>query len=133
MVLSITSVTALLLSSLLFGGMVLFSFGFAVFVLKHLPTDVARSLIRKAFPIYYLLVAGVAVLAGLAALPSDPVSAAILLTIAVTTIAARQGLMLSINAATDRGDRRAFAMLHGLSVLLQIGQIVAAAIVLVRF
>lgn len=130
--LSTLSVASLLLTSLLFGGMALFSFGFAVFVLKHLPTDVARSLIRKAFPVYYLLVTLVAALAALAAVTFDGLSAAILVAIALTTLIARQALMPAINAATDRGDKRAFGMLHGLSVVLQLAQIVATAAVIVR-
>lgn len=43
---------ALILTAMLLGGMSLFAFGFAIFVLRHLPTDLARPLIRKAFPPY---------------------------------------------------------------------------------
>jgi len=46
----------LLLLAGLFGGMLLFSAGFAAFLFKHLPPTDARMLIRKAFPPFYLFV-----------------------------------------------------------------------------
>ena len=125
--------TAMLLSSLLFGGMVLFSFGFALFVLKHLPAAVARPLIRQAFPHYYRLVIVVAGLAALAAAPLDRVTASLLAAIALSTILARQVLMPAVNAATDRGDKKRFGQLHGVSVLIQLAQIGAGVICLLRF
>jgi len=124
---------SLLLTAMLLGGMSLFSFGFAIFVLKNLPTDQARSLIRKAFPPYYLIVIVVSALAGMAALPSDRLSAMLLAAICGPTVIARQLIMPAVNAATDRGDRRSFGILHGASVLTQIAQIIAAVIVLLRF
>lgn len=130
--LAVLPAVALLLTAMLLGGMSLFSCGFAIFVLKNLPTDVARSLIRKAFPPYYLLVIVVSALAGLTALPADRLSATLLAAICGTTVIARQVIMPAVNAATDRGDRRGFGMLHGVSVLIQIAQIVAAGIVLLR-
>ena len=45
---------ALLLSSLLFGGMTLYSFGFAAFVFSALPPDLSRNTIRQAFPHFYI-------------------------------------------------------------------------------
>jgi len=123
---------ALLLTAMLLGGMSLFAFGFAIFVLRNLQTDIARSLIRKAFPPYYLLVIVVSALAGLAALPVDRLSATLLAAICAATVIARQLIMPAVNAATDRGDRRSFGMRHGLSVLIQIAQIIAAGIVLLR-
>ena len=125
--------TAMLLSSLLFGGMVLFSFGFALFVLKHLPAAVARPLIRQAFPHYYLLVIVTAGLAALAAAPLDRVTASLLAAIALSTLLARQVLMPAVNAATDQGDKKRFGQLHGISVLIQLAQIGAVVICLLRF
>lgn len=131
--LSALATTAMLLSSLLFGGMVLFSFGFALFALKHLPAAVARPLIRQAFPHYYLLVMIIAGLAALAAAPVDGTTAGLLAAIALSTILARQVLMPAVNAATDRGDKKRFGQLHGLSVLIQLAQIGAVVICLLRF
>lgn len=130
---SALATTAMLLSSLLFGGMVLFSFGFALFVLKHLPAAVARPLIRQAFPHYYLLVIVTAGLAALAAAPLDRVTASLLAAIALSTLLARQVLMPAVNAATDQGDKKRFGQLHGISVLIQLAQIGAVVICLLRF
>ena len=47
---------ALLLSSLLFGGMTLYSFGFAAFVFSALPPDLSGNTIRQAFPHFYMIV-----------------------------------------------------------------------------
>lgn len=39
----------------------------------------------------------------------------------------------AINAATDAGDRRRFAVLHGVSVAITLAHIGAAGVVLARF
>jgi hypothetical protein len=54
---------SLLVTAVLFGGMALFSFGFAAFLFTALPVDIARLTIRKAFPHFYLFVIGAAALA----------------------------------------------------------------------
>ena len=41
---------SLLTTALLFGGMVLYAFGFAAFVFRALPAETAGPLIRRAFP-----------------------------------------------------------------------------------
>ncbi len=122
----------LLITALLFGGMVLYAFGFAGFVFSALPADTAGPLIRKAFPHFYLFCLGTAAVgAGLAALV-DPWSGGILAVIALTTLPARQILMPAINAATDSGQKGRFKILHGASVLLTLGHIVAAGYVVLR-
>ncbi|MEM6482173.1 MAG: DUF4149 domain-containing protein [Pseudomonadota bacterium] len=123
---------ALLMTALLFGGMVLYSFGFAAFVFNALPADTAGPLIRKAFPHFYLFVLGSAAVAGGLAAFIDAMSAAILAAIVVTTIYARQSLMPAINNATDSGNKSRFKMLHGLSVVITLTHIVATAWVLLR-
>lgn len=124
---------ALLTTALLFGGMVLYSFGFAAFLFTALPAETAGPTIRRAFPHFYLFViAGAALSAALLA-PTDLISAAIMAAIALTTIPTRQILMPAINAATDAGNKRGFGMLHGLSVVITLIHIVAAATVLHRF
>ncbi|WP_216601424.1 DUF4149 domain-containing protein [Vreelandella azerica] len=95
---------ALLFSALLFGGMVLYSFGFAAFLLTTLPTDVARASIRRAFPHFYLFVLVVAGLSALLLWPFDRVSALLMAAIAMTVIPTRQLLMPAINRATDEGQ-----------------------------
>ncbi|WP_284264164.1 DUF4149 domain-containing protein [Roseicyclus amphidinii] len=114
---------ALLATAGLFGGMIFFSFGFAPVLFAQLPPDRVRPILRGTFPFYYLAVIALAGLAALAALPVSPPAAALLAGIAASTLYARQDLMGRINAATDRGDRRAFGLLHGLSVVIQLVQI----------
>ncbi|WP_223428659.1 DUF4149 domain-containing protein [Tateyamaria pelophila] len=123
---------SLLVTALLFGGMVLYSFGFAAFVFTALPPETAGPLIRRAFPHFYLFVLASSAVAAAIAFAFDPVSSAILMAIALTTILARQVLMPAINTATDEGAKTRFKVLHGFSVLITLAHIGAAAIVLVR-
>lgn len=123
---------ALLTTAWLFGGMLLFAAGFAAFLFKALPVAEARMLIRRAFPPFYLFVFGTATVAALLAMPSDGTSATILALVALTTVLARQILMPAINNATDQGQRARFVRLHGLSVLVTLAHIAAAAAVLTR-
>ncbi|MEL7256821.1 MAG: DUF4149 domain-containing protein [Pseudomonadota bacterium] len=123
---------ALLLSALLFGGMVLYSFGFAAFVFNALPPDVAGSLIRRAFPHFYMFVFAVSFVAGSIALFVDQASAVMLIVIAATTVTARQFLMPEINKATDERAKTKFMALHTFSVAITLGHIAASAIVVIR-
>jgi hypothetical protein len=123
---------SLLVVSLLFGGMLLFSAGFAAFLFRYLPPQDARMLIRKAFPLFYLFVIVVSGFATALCWRSDSFSAAWMAFVMLTTVAARQLLMPAINRATDLGYRKRFLWLHGFSVLLTLGHIVLAALVLVR-
>ena len=124
---------ALLTTALLFGGITLYSFGFAAFLFSALPPDVAGPTIRRAFPLFYLFVMGTAAVATALVWPFDPLSAALLATIVVTTLPARQILMPAINRATDTGARERFNALHGLSVAITLAHIALAGVVLARF
>ncbi len=123
---------ALLTTALLFGGMVLYSFGFAAFVFKALPAETAGPLIRQAFPHFYLFVLVTASIAALLAFIADTVSSVILILIAATTVFARQVLMPAINDATDSGATSRFRILHSLSVAITLAHIGGAAVVIVR-
>lgn len=123
---------SLLVTALLFGGMVLYSFGFAAFVFNALPPETAGPLIRRAFPHFYLFVLASSAVAAAIAFAFDPVSSAILIAITVTTILARQVLMPAINTATDAGSKTRFKVLHSLSVVITLAHIGAAALVLIR-
>jgi len=123
---------ALLLTAVLFGGSILYSFGFAAFVFNALPAETAGPLIRRAFPHFYLFV--LVTSAGAAALSAsfDGTSAIALAVIAVTVIPARQVLMPAINAASDAGHAGRFRALHSLSVAITLAHIAAAGAVLLR-
>lgn len=124
---------ALLATALLFGGMVLYAFGFAAFVFSALPAADAGALIRRAFPHFYLFVMGTALIAAGFCWPVDRLASALLAVVALSTLPTRQVLMPSINQASDQGDRGRFKRLHTLSVLVTLGHIALAAWVLIRF
>ena len=48
----VLTVVAMLITAILFGGMVLYSFGFAAFLFSYLPAQEAGSILRKAFPVF---------------------------------------------------------------------------------
>lgn len=122
----------LLVSALLFGGMVLYAFGFAAFVFSALPAETAGPLIRKAFPHFYLFVLATSAVGAGLALTIDMASSLSLVAVAASTVVARQILMPAINAATDAGAKRRFAMLHGASVGLTLFHIAIAGFVILR-
>jgi len=124
-------ISALLTSSLLFGGMLLFSASFAAFLFKSLPPAEARTLIRKAFPSFYMFVAITSLVAALLAIASSLYSAGILLLITLSIIPTRQILMPAINAASDAKLKQRFFVLHGLSVVITLAHIVAVGFVII--
>ena len=128
---NILHISALLISSLLFGGMLFFSASFAAFLLKSLPPAEARVLIRKAFPSFYIFVIVTSLIAALLAMMSSLLSASILVLIALSTIPTRQILMPLINASTDTKLKQRFLVLHGLSVVITLAHIVAVAFVII--
>ena len=126
------TIAALLVTALLFGGMILYSFGFAAFLFTALPPDVAGQTIRRAFPHFYLFVIATAGLAAVLLLPQDRGLAALMAVVALSTVPTRQMLMPAINTATDTGARRRFHVLHGLSVAITLAHIALAGWVLAR-
>ena len=134
----ILQTVALFATAALFGGMLLYSFGFAPLVFSKLPMAQASTLLREAFPFYYLFVVGVATGAALALLAVDGLSAWLMGIVVVLGVAARQLLMPAINRASDAraaGEASAkgrFARLHGLSVAINFVQLGAIATVLYR-
>ena len=126
-------IAALLATALLFGGTVLYSFGFAAFLFNALPAETAAPTLRRAFPLFYLFVIGTAVLAAALLYRADVLAAGLMLVIAATTLPTRQHLMPAINRATDAGAKSQFKLLHGLSVVITLLHIGIAGFVLSRF
>lgn len=122
-----------MLVAILFGGMVLYSFGFAAFIFHALPPEVAGPTIRRAFPYFYLFVIVSSAISSILISPFDLISAAFLALIAITTLPTRRLLMPAINRATDRADRASFKLLHGLSVAITLSHIFMTGWVLLRF
>jgi hypothetical protein len=122
---------AILVTALLIGGMTLYSFGFAAFLFRALPAPFARATLRLAFPRFYLFFVATATLATLLWWSHDAVAAAVMATVALSTIPMRQLLMPAINRATDSDDRMRFKWLHGASVLVSLSHIAASVWLLV--
>lgn len=116
---------AVLSTALLFGGMTLYAFGFAAFLFTALPAKTAGEALRRAFPWFYAFVIATSAAAALLWWPRDAVFAAVMAAVAITTVPVRQLLMPAINRATDTGRRQRFKWLHGLSVVVTLGHIVA--------
>ncbi len=124
---------ALLVTALLFGGMILYSFGFAAFIFSALPADLAGRTLRRPFPHFYLFVMITAALAAIMVWSRDTMAALLLAAIAASTWPTRQVLMPAINASTDSGAKTRFKVLHGLSVAITLAHIGIAGVVLARF
>jgi Domain of unknown function (DUF4149) len=121
-----------LTTALLFGGMVLYSFGFAAFLFTALPPDVAGRTIRRAFPMFYLFVLGCSAATAAMLWAGDLPGAGLLALVAVTVLPTRQLLMPAINRATDSGAKGRFKALHGLSVAITLAHIALTGTVLAR-
>ena len=121
---------ALLMTSFLFGGMMLFAVGFGPIVLKNLEGDLARLFIRNTFPYFYLFVLVSSFLAAVTVFVFVPFASVALLAIFFSTIPARQILMPAINAAADEVNRKKFKLLHALSVAITLAHIVISGVVL---
>lgn len=123
---------AVLCTALLFGGMTLYSFGFAAFLFTALPAPTAGATLRRAFPWFYVFVMAISALGALLWLPHDTLAAALLAAVALTTLPVRQLLMPAINRATDAGQRRRFKWLHSVSVVVTLAHIAATGWLLSR-
>ena len=121
---------ALLLTSFLFGGMLLFSVGFGTLCFKFLEPSVARAFIRKTFPYFYGYVLLVSALIILFGLKISNLTIGLAFSIFVTTVPASMFLMPAINKASDTKKKRNFILLHTLSVLITLLHIIISAILL---
>ena len=121
---------ALLLTSFLFGGMLLFSVGFGTLSFKLLEAAVARAFIRKTFPYFYNYVLLVSVLIILFSFNINKIVAGLAFSIFITTIPASKILMPAINKASDTQQKRRFVFLHTLSVFITLFHIIISAALL---
>lgn len=118
--------------------MVFFAALIAPRVFKTLPEELAGSFIRNLFPVYYAVLTVTTGIATFAISAGGQPDLSII--VAVTSlffIVARQILMPRINAVRDgkmAGDEkqsRTFDRLHRLSVIINLGQMIALAVVVV--
>ena len=120
----------LLLTSFLFGGMLLFSVGFGTLSFKFLESPIARAFIRKTFPYFYDYVLFVSALIVLFSFTISNLTAALAFSIFITTIPTSRVLMPAINKASDTKQKRKFVLLHTLSVSITLLHIIISAILL---
>ena len=120
----------LLLTSFLFGGMLLFSVGFGTLSFKFLESSIARAFIRKTFPYFYGYVLFVSALIVLFSFNISNLTAALAFSIFITTIPTSRVLMPAINKESDTKQNRKFVLLHPLSVSITLLHIIISAILL---
>ena len=121
---------ALLLSSFLFGGMLLFSIGFGSLSFKFLDVAIARKFVRKTFPYFYGYVLCVSALTALFCLSVSSQTAVLAALVFFSTIPTTKVLMPAINRAADAKRKRSFVLLHTLSVSVTIFHIFISAALL---
>ena len=121
---------ALLLSSFLFGGMLLFSIGFGSLSFKFLDVAIARKFVRKTFPYFYGYVLCVSALTALFCLSVSSQTAVLAALVFFSTIPTTKVLMPAINRAADAKRKRSFVLLHTLSVSVTISHIFISAALL---
>jgi hypothetical protein len=123
---------AILTTALLFGGMTLYSFGFAAFLFTALPAATAGATLRRAFPLFYVFVIAASTVAALLWWSHNATYAILMAIVALTTLPVWRLLMPAINRATDTGERQRFKWLHALSVLVTLAHIIAVGWLLVQ-
>lgn len=130
---------ALILIAVLLGSMIFFAAIVTPAVFKFLEREQAAMYLRGLFPRYYMWGAIVAVLAAAVSWPADSISGVVLAVIATAFIGVRQLLLPPINvaregrAAGDEVASRKFASLHRLSVIINLGQMIALVVVLALY
>ncbi len=127
-------VAALVLVAALFGGMLFFAALFAPLVFRTLPREEAAAFMRTIFPTYHRTMGIIALIAILPLAPqwSYGPEVATLAVVAAGFIFANSVLRPRIDAARDSGNRALFRRLHRASVIINMAQLVAVTVVLVR-
>ena len=127
-------VLALVVVAALFGGMLFFAAFFAPMVFRKLPREDAAALMRGIFPVYHRVMGIVTLLALLPLVPqwSYGPEVATLAMVGAGFVFANSVLRPHINAARESGRTATFRRLHRASVILNMAQLVAVAVVLVR-
>jgi hypothetical protein len=127
------SLLAIVLVALLFGSMVFFAGVMAPLTHRKLPPEVAGAFLREVFPVYYLVLIVVSLLAAAASYKPNPIAAAALVLVAVGFLYSRLFLLPRINRLRDEPETAgegAFRRLHHQSVVINITQMVAALVIL---
>ena len=133
--------TSLVAVAGVFGGMAFFAFVYAPLVFIKLGTEAGGRFIREVFPVYYVAMGGVSIAAAVllgfagAARGADALAMAC---IGIVFFLARYALLPIINRNRDAGQagdaaaKKRFDALHRVSVIVNLVQMVAVLVVLVR-
>ena len=131
-------VVSFLLTSMLFGAMLFFSFLVAPITFIKLEMKPAGQLIRSIFPHYYLIIIIFSFIAVILLTLAHDISAILMLFIALTGLFSRQSLIPRINnfrdseLAGDTSAKSQFDRLHRLSVAINGGQLILLIISMVN-
>ena len=127
-------VAALVAVAAAFGGMAFFAMVFAPMVFRALERHEAGRFMRAMFPVYYTTTATVLAVAALLLVPgqSYAVEVSVLAAVALVFVLLRTVLLPHINRLREAGDEAAFGRLHRTSVVINLVQFAAVAVVLVR-
>ena len=121
------------------GAMLFFAVGVAPTVFQALPIEQAGLFLRKLFPRYYLALIMGSGVAGCLWIKNAPLAAAMCWLIPLSTLWIRQSLVPRINQLRDAelaGDAAAgtrFATLHRMSVIINMVQLLALVVLLLKY
>ena len=127
-----------LVTSMLFGAMLFFSFVVAPITFIKLEAKPAGQLIRSIFPHYYLVLIIFSLIPALFLALVPHTTALLMLTVALSGIFSRQSLMPKINnyrdaeIAGDSSAKSKFDSLHRLSVGINCAQIIVLIIAIIN-
>ena len=121
---------ALYALALMLGGMVFFAGVTTPVAFRRLGTEQARHYIRGVFPVYYLWVLASSAAAAIALAALGRWESVLMAASAAVTAWLRQGLLPRIRRADEAGDQARFRLLHRISVIVNLLQMIAAAGVL---
>ena len=125
-----------------FGGMAFFAFVYAPLVFIKLGTETGGQFIREVFPVYYVAMGATSIVAamllafGSATRGADALA---MVCIGIVFFLARFVLLPIINRNRDAGQagdveaKKLFDVLHRVSVIVNLAQMIAVLVVLVRY
>ena len=129
---------ATVITGLLAGSMLFFSFVMAPLIFIKLEIREAGKFVRAVFPWYYLVVIALSGLGGIALVAIAPLNASLLFLVTISAIYCRQSLMPSINDHRDRSNsgeevaNKIFNKLHRRSEIINGLQLLATMAVLLH-
>ena len=127
----------LTMTSILAGSMVFFSCVVAPLIFIKLDGDTAGYFVRSIFPWYYLFIASLAAISSVSLFYGYFLEACILAAISAAAVLGRQILMPWINRCRDNMSadnseaERSFKILHGISVWINVLQLIGSISVVI--